>query len=399
LATRGWKLCAWAALAALAAKGLVGGVYYALLYSQDFQWSPAVLLTQGHDPFAWYLLGNPGDRILFSQEPNYLPLLYELLTPFALLSWPVAKAAWALANLGMALFCAAYWTRAAGLRGSAAFAAACAFFAAPPFAHMLGNGQQSLLALFALTLAWRARGASAGGLWLAVGAAKYSLALPFALWFVLERRAAALVVAAALSLAALAVFVAATGADPLTASLEPLQVSARATHVGLADVMSFVRALGLDNGIADVAGLVAAMAGVGAIWTARTRLGERDIFALLCVVSLFALFHNLYDYVLLLPLFCVAWRWRTGARAAALGYVGFFWWVVPFAEPWLKSSAAIGAMALFSAAAVAFLARHALGDVSRIAPQAPDESSDAARQPEIQAQRLRDAALVESLDL
>ena len=44
-----------------------------------------MLLSEGHDPYAWYLAGNPGERIMMSQEPNYLHLLYVLLLPFAYL--------------------------------------------------------------------------------------------------------------------------------------------------------------------------------------------------------------------------------------------------------------------------------------------------------------------------
>ena len=398
----GLRRVALVVLCAFATYEVASGVYFALQYSQDFQWSPATLFVEGIDPFAWHLAGNPGERIIMSQEPNYLPLLYELLAPFAWMSWPAAKAAWALANVAMGLGCALYWTREAGLRGAAAVAVVATFLAASPFAHTLGNGQQSLLALAALTCAWALRGRGAGGVGLAVGATKYSLALPVALWLLLERRGSALVVAVAATLGALALFVLVTGADPIDALFEPLRVSAMATHVGLADAMSFVRSLDLDpawaNNAASAAGLAAAGLGVALVWRARARLADGDAFALLCLVSLFSFFHNLYDYVLLLPLFCRALRWPALPRAAALAYVGFFWFAVQVVEPWLKSSAAIGAMALASAALLVLLSRNALGEIGRIVPDAPDESGAASRQPgqaeEIKTGHVRDAALV-----
>ena len=65
-----------APFAALAVYCLVQGFLDALVGSQDFQWSPTVLLTQGKNPYAWYLSGNADGRIILSQQPNYLHLLY-----------------------------------------------------------------------------------------------------------------------------------------------------------------------------------------------------------------------------------------------------------------------------------------------------------------------------------
>ena len=364
-----------AVICLFAGKGVVEGLFYALEYSQDFQWSPAVLLSEGRDPYAWYLAGNAGGRILMSQEPNYLHLLYELLAPLALLSWPAAKAVWAICNLAMGVATAYLLSRDAGLRGRRQLAAIAVFLASSPFAHTLGNGQQSLLCLFALTLAWRWRAGGVGGAWIAVGATKYSFAFPIGIWWLLERRASALGSAAIVTLGAVGLFVAATGADPIVALLEPLRVSAVATRVGLADFMSFVRSLNLDPAITNIAsyisGVAAAGLGVTLLWRARKRLDDADIFALLCVVSMFAFFHNLYDYVLLLPLLCRVFRWSPLPRGIALGYVGFFWFVVRFAEPWLKSSAAIGAMAVGSFVVFTLLVRLAGNFATPVSADAP----------------------------
>ena len=346
-------LCLFAAVA-------VGkGFYYALQYSQDFQWSPTVLFVRGEDPFGWYLAGNADDRIIMSQEPNYLHLLYEMLAPFALMSWTAAKAAWALCNIAMGVTCAYLLSRDAGLRTAPQVAAIAVFLIASPFAHTLGNGQQSLLSLFALTLAWRWQARGAGGIGLAIAATKYSIAIPVGLWLLLQRRVYSIGVASLVSLYAVCIFVWITGTGLGEALFEPLRVSAVATHVGLADAMSFVRSLDIDpllaNRAAYFAGLGAAGFGVATLWRVRERLAEADIFALLCVVSLFAFFHNLYDYVLLLPLFCRALCWPFWLRTIALGYVGFFWFLVSFIEPWMKSSAAIGLMALGSMTAFALL--------------------------------------------
>src|SRR5438045_3384318 len=48
LTARLFVLLVLTALGVLAAKGIGEGVYYAMLYSQDFQWSPTVLLGEGN---------------------------------------------------------------------------------------------------------------------------------------------------------------------------------------------------------------------------------------------------------------------------------------------------------------------------------------------------------------
>ena len=352
----------WLVLAVLAAKGLFEGGYYALLYSQDFQWSPAVLLGEGHDPYAWYLNGNPRGRIILSQEPNYLHGLYLLLLPFAALPWPLAKAAWGLFNSGAGVLGGVMIAREAGLSGARLAASVAVFVAASPFAHALGNGQASLLVLAAMILAWRARATAFGGVAAALAASKYSFAPPVFIWLMIEGRFRALGVAALTGLAGLLAFAALCGVSPLPLAFEPLQVSARATHVGLADVMSFARALDIDDRLGSapvyLAGLAVAALGVGLLWSRRPWLGDFAVFALLCQLSLFALFHQLYDYVLLMPLFCLALTRQGAVRALTLAYVGFFWFVVQFidATAAMKTPAAIGAMAFASYLIFAFVA-------------------------------------------
>ena len=66
--------------------------------SQDFQWSPTVILVAGEDPYRFQ--ENPqSDRFLLTQHPMYLHFTYLMLSPFALLNFEKAKIAWAIANL------------------------------------------------------------------------------------------------------------------------------------------------------------------------------------------------------------------------------------------------------------------------------------------------------------
>ena len=286
-----------------------------------------MLLSEGRDPYAWYLAGNAGERILMSQEPNYLHLLYVLLLPFAYLSWPAAKLAWALTNVAAAVAAAHILARDCRpprrplRRGDSGL---------PRRDAGLARARQrpaEPVVLLALTLAWRVRASAAGGVYLALGAVKYSFLPTLALWMLAERRARALAVAAAtLGLGFLA-FLALTGADPLAAAFAPLRVSARATHEGLGDVMSLARALGAERRRALCARprrrRRSRRRAVAVSPPARRRHDLRAAQSRLAVL----LFHHLYDYVLLLPLFVRALTFSGLQRAATLAYVGYFWFV------------------------------------------------------------------------
>ena len=168
----------------------------------------------------------------------------------------------------------------------------------------------------------------------------------------LDRRWGALAIAALVGAAGFALFVVLTGAAPQVVAFEPFRVSAIATRVGLADVMSLGRSLGCNALVVDLGGLACVLLGVAVLGRRRRERDPFTTFALLCQLSLFGLFHHLYDYVLLAPLFACALRFAPALRALTLGYVGFFWFAVHFvdASPAIKTPVAIAAMALLSAA-------------------------------------------------
>ena len=318
---------------ALAALGVASvwsvaiGFRDAMLYSQDFQWSPSVLLLEGKDPYAWYLSGNDGGRIILSQEPNYLHALYLLMMPLAAAPWALAKACWAACNTAMGIACAHVIARKNGLEGNAYRASVLTFLCSIPFSNTVGNGQQGMLALAAMTFAWGAAAPVSKGMAFALGSTKYSFAPPFALWMLMEGDLAALAVAGLASIAAAAVFASIAHAGFPDTLMMPLRVSAKATGIALADVVSLARSLRLDTALFPGASYLAgAAAATTAVLAARARNVDRELaFALVCQISLFALFHQLYDYVFLMPLFCRAFTFPSRLRALVFAYVAWFW--------------------------------------------------------------------------
>jgi len=132
-------------LLAVASAGV--GAWNGLHHSQDFQWSGARLLAAHIDPWAEYLRGDPDHRIVLTQNPNYLAILYVLILPLGLLPLMAAKVVWIACNLVFAVVSGAVAARFYGLRGRGVVTAVCLLLMATPVRNSIGNGQQGLLVL------------------------------------------------------------------------------------------------------------------------------------------------------------------------------------------------------------------------------------------------------------
>ncbi len=142
------------ALALVGAVSAWAGVHFAVTRSQDFQWSGERLLLQHIDPWQTFLSGDPGHRLIATQIPNYLPILYVLLAPIGFMAEHAANLIWALVNLLFAVTSAVVAARFYGLRGQLwTVGITAAMLAATPTRNSISNGQQCLLILVLWTVA------------------------------------------------------------------------------------------------------------------------------------------------------------------------------------------------------------------------------------------------------
>jgi hypothetical protein len=374
---------ALALLAVLAALSIFQGFCDALMGSQEFQWSPTVLLTEGKNPYSWYLTGNADGRIILSQQPNYLQLLYLVLVPFGLLGWIHAKCAWAVANLVCGAFSAHIAARRNALRPIFYWTVVLAFFLSTAFRNTVGNGQFGLVALLTFLIAWTSRATPAGGIVLALGSVKYSFAPPLWLWLLLERQRSAVVAGLGLLAAAWAVFSLVVRANPLQTLFQPIQVGAAATGEGIGDIMSLCRHFHCDEaifvGFSYLSGGLTMAVAMAILWLRRRELDDEIIFSALCVVALGSFFHLAYDLVFLLPAFAVSFRTRGPVRHAIWIIVGYFWFALRFIDhmPMTKTALAIaihfaGLACLFALLATTDKARMVdRGEKRSLAPAGP----------------------------
>jgi hypothetical protein len=325
-------LLGWGAGGLLALLSCGQGVRNALLYSQDFQWSPAKVLLDGADPFAVWLSGDAAHRIILTQTPNYAHLLYLLLLPVGALPWAAAKPFWAAANLLFAVASCWLLSRDNRLPRQFAIAILCVFLASTPLRMVIGNGQQVLLSLFCLYLGWTLPGTLAASFFLAVGFSKYTFALPFALGLLLERRIGRLMGAGAFLGAGWLVFSGLSDSSPLATLLEPVKVGSKAVGLGIADLMSLGNALRLDSVVFP--GVSAGLALIGA--TSLTlvlkgplaRMSSAERFAALGLIALMSFVHLSYDFVYLLPMAMLLPNLPVPRRMVVAVGVAWFWFML-----------------------------------------------------------------------
>ena len=279
--------------------------------SDDFQWSPAVLFLEGINPYAHQLDGNADGRIILSQRPNYAHGLYVLLTPLAVLEYAKATAAWAALGIIASLLTLLLIGREFKLRPVSLIICGLLFFCSTPFRNSIGNGQQSILSLFAFSLLFLQH-KNVGSFLSGMSYFKYSFAPPIAFYIFISRGWKALCLSLMPCLIGYLIFVWHLGGDPWTALIQPLKVGMgpRAGWEGVGDVMTIVKMV-LPESNSLSRGLLAYLLPIlltGWVITkaVRNQTSVAFSFCVVCLSSLMFFAHRWYDHIFLLPVLAYA---------------------------------------------------------------------------------------------
>lgn len=303
--------------------------------SQDFQYSGELVLLRHIDPWKDFLAGDPQHDFAMTQIPNYLPLLYVMLVPYALLPLGGARTAWVLTNLLFAILSGRWVARFYGIRGDGVWAVICLMMLATATRNTIGNGQQSLLVLFFWGLMVRkADWAPTGRAELLMGVSylKFTFAPPLLL-FVLFRRgwkAALLTLIPALSALALVWLWLNQGfRSLLTLAFEPLAVAKTGyipdwsdpNLMNIAEIFMRTWPRNLQNGLELGLALAVCIPLSFIFFKIHRALSPQWHMALLAVMSYSLFKHHAYDGVVLLFPFCYGlshWQKRAGRWTVAL---------------------------------------------------------------------------------
>ena len=116
--------------------------------SSDFQWSPTKLILDGINPYDIWLSGNSKDLFIATQNPNYIPSLYLLFLPYALLPLEVAIFLNAIFNVFFMIFIVHFLGNIFDLNIKLRFLIFSIFCISFPTRTSIHLGQTSLLCLF-----------------------------------------------------------------------------------------------------------------------------------------------------------------------------------------------------------------------------------------------------------
>jgi len=321
-------------LAFMAFISVAQGLNNALIYSQDFQWSPSVLFWDGINPYNYYLNGNEENRIILSQAPNYLHSTYIFLYPFTLLDWESAKVLWALSSLLFAVISVWFLCHTAGCTFYETLFVACIFFCSTPLRNSIGSGQHSTLVLLAFCGFFLKRG-WLGDLSIGFGFFKYSFMPPLFLYLFFVKGIksfAFLIIPSVIGWLAFSIYI---GSSPFETLMLPLKVSSYAVSNGLGDLMTILALLANNFDSVALRALSylmpVALSFLFAYYLSKNPSEPLYIFSIISVSSLILFKHLAYDYVFLLPAFIYALKSHFSRESGfALAVILFNWFGLKF---------------------------------------------------------------------
>jgi hypothetical protein len=317
------------------------GARNGLHHSQDFQWSGARLLVGHVDPWAEYLRGDPDHRIVLTQNPNYLAILYVLILPLGLLPFMAAKIVWIVCNLVFAIVSGAVAARFYGLRGRGVVTVVCLLLMATPVRNSIGNGQQGLLVLsiWCLSLLTLKLSDTRAGL-VGLSYCKFNFAPPVFLYLLFRWgvRAALLSLIPMLAAIGLVWLWITGGHDPhalLRIGLEPF-AAARTGYTYVAGDQNLMVVMEpqlrrwpepVMNGVEFGAALGVCLVVSYLAFRRHRGSSVQWQMALMATMSVGLFKHHSYDaLVLLLPLCYALGRWQERRAKIVLGLIGYLFY-------------------------------------------------------------------------
>lgn len=130
--------------------------YLAQIFSFDFHYSPAKLVSEGINHYRYTLDGHrdygPSDRIMYDQNGLYAQGFFILLIPFTWLSWDNSKLLWSLVNIALAIIIPILLCKKFQLNSYKTFIVLSIFLTGTVFRIHISYGQQALFCFFFLLL-------------------------------------------------------------------------------------------------------------------------------------------------------------------------------------------------------------------------------------------------------
>ena len=331
----------------LAFLSVADGIRNSILHSLDFQWSPARLLAHHVDPWATYLAGDPGHRILLNQVPNDLHEIYVAMLPFGYLPLMPAKIIWAMINVALVLLSCRLVARMYELSGRKAWLFTLLVLTSTSARVTIGNGQITALVLASLALWAVAQTSRSRGLLLGIAWAKYSVPPVLAAFLLLRRRWRLLFYSFVPPAAGFLFFYGWLRTPFWTLLFEPFRTSTNNVSPGLANIMAVSEialrhpplfrpvpdafylspAAGWTAVLPYLCGIALAIGIATYFFLHGRQVDDRILMACFTTACLLCFKHQIYDFLFLMFPLAVALRAvSNAARNWLLGLIAYFWY-------------------------------------------------------------------------
>jgi hypothetical protein len=310
------------------------GIKNALINSQDFQWSPSLLLRNGINPFDYILTNDSHEKILKTQIPNYFHGLYVIFLPFTLLNWETAKLYFVIFNILITIHTIYNFTQHFKLNNSYLTLITAIYLSSTPFRVSLGNGQQSILILYCFSL--MLSNSYIKNLISGIGYFKYSFAPQFFFHLLLSKKYLKVFLSILLLPVTFIIFLnLINDFNTLKIIKQPLTISSIYVGPGVGDLMTIVSDLNLFNDNKTFL-IYLIILFISIIFSSIFYLYDSTEFCnftIACIISLIFYKHLIYDYIFLLPIFIISViNYKQSLYKINLLIITYFWYIIRFID-------------------------------------------------------------------
>lgn len=285
----------------IASVSLLRGIYNADIHSNDFNYSPAVMAWEGKNHYLFML---EGGSFMKSQNGEYLQALYILYYPFTLLPWEYAKLLWMMINISLIFFLPIFIGKKFELQKYTLLVLVCLFIAGTPSRNILGNGQLGLVIMTFLIIPFYFK--NFFYIFLSgISYIKYNIGYLLFLYFLSNREIKKIIYSSVIIIIGWVSYSYLTNTNLIDNLFQPLQLALKLKITSEFPYgLSFLKILFYDLKYIEYFIFLSSILLSSILLILINRLKDRHLkLSQFCLIILFLSPHQIYDYILLLPLF------------------------------------------------------------------------------------------------
>jgi hypothetical protein len=279
-------------------------LYLAQIFSFDFHYSTAKLVSEGVNHYRYILDGyrdyGPNDKLMYDQNGLYAHGLIILLIPFTWLDWDIAKFLWSIFNVVLGIFMPIVLCIKFRLTKIQTFSVVVIFLTSTVFRINISYGQQSIFCFFFILLPFF-NNSKIYAFLSGISYFKYNIGYVLFIYFLSLKKLNKLLFSLFPCVIGWLFYSYITDTNIIKNLIEPVLVASYWSAKGTLPVtfLSVLTNLNVNNLIII---LISILLSFFVIYKIRYLKNNLYKLSLICLTSLAFAAHQLHDYILLLPL-------------------------------------------------------------------------------------------------